>query len=300
MQENPLVSIVITSYNQRNQLIRAIESVLNQTYNNIQIVIADDCSTKDDSKDVIKQYKLKYPDKIKPVFQTNNVGISKNKNTGFKACDGDYITYLDGDDFYYKDKIKNEIKVFEDNTWADIVYSNFVFTDTEGKINKQWATSNFKAIEGNIFNEVYARAFPKNTLYRCELTRKGILSSINYYDESLRTYEDWDSRIRMTKTYKVAFSDYVGCAYVQDPSGISKTSKRKLLLEDMKKVYLKNIDLLGNIQKEDRKVIEDKMKEYFSLNESKTKGFSALFYHILNYPLKIGGYKALMTNLLNK
>ena len=243
---NPLVSVVITSYNQKDILPRAIDSVLSQTYNNLQIIIADDGST-DDSQDLINQYAQRFPTQIKPVLSPKNQGIPKNKNMGFRACDGDFITYLDGDDYYFPEKIEREIRGFKTDESLDIVYSNFAFVDRCGSVSKYWKENDITLPQGYIFDDVFSRNFPFWTLYRNELIRAEVLKKINYYDENLIAYEDWDSRIRITKSAKVGYSDYVGAAYVDDPKGISKVEKRERLLLEMRYVIKKNLHLLDDL-----------------------------------------------------
>jgi glycosyltransferase involved in cell wall biosynthesis len=111
LKKEPLVSVMVTSYNQLESLKRALKSVQDQTYSNIQIVVADDYST-DGSREYLLSIANQYPEKVKLVFQPENGGIPKNKNAGFRACEGDFITYLDGDDFYFPEKIENEVRCF--------------------------------------------------------------------------------------------------------------------------------------------------------------------------------------------
>lgn len=243
---NPLVSVVITSYNQKDILSRAIDSVLSQTYNSLQIVIADDGST-DNSQDLIEGYFQRFPNEIKPVLSPKNQGIPKNKNMGFKACDGDFITYLDGDDYYFPEKIEREIRGFKTDESLDIVYSNFAFADKYGSVSKYWKENDINPPQGYIFEDVFSRNFPFWTLYRNELIRTEVLKKIDYYDETVAAYHDWDSRIRMTKSAKVGYSDYVGAAYVDDPKGISKVEKRERLLREMRYVIKKNLHLLNDL-----------------------------------------------------
>jgi glycosyltransferase involved in cell wall biosynthesis len=185
----PLVSVVVTSYNQKESLERAVNSVLDQTYQNIQIVIADDYST-DASRCYLEKLKDQFPDKVKLVFQKKNVGIPKNKNAGFKACEGDFITYLDGDDFYYPEKIEREVKIFLEQPQLDIVYSNFQYVAMDSRMLWTWADQTWSPQEGYIFPLVFCRKFPRNTLYRCELMKKDVLEKIGYLDEDRIAYED--------------------------------------------------------------------------------------------------------------
>lgn len=283
---SPIVSVVITSFNQINQLIRAVDSVLNQSYKNIQIIITDDHST-DGSQDLILDYHKKYPEKIKVLLHKKNQGIPKNKNAGFKAADGDLITYLDGDDYYFPDKIEKEVKVFNEKPDLDIVYSNFSYQSFNGDRIEQWGDDDWLPITGNVFPDVYARNFPRSTLYRCELIKKEVLKSINYYDETIKAFHDWDSRIRMTKNRNVGYSNYIGSAYVDDPSGISKQEKRVSLIKEMRWVYKKNIHLIQDLPREEKiKVI--KLGKELSLKEislqSRNGKISQSLIHIVHFP----------------
>ncbi|MGK7933250.1 MAG: glycosyltransferase family 2 protein [Microcystaceae cyanobacterium] len=242
----PLASVVITSYNQPDVLPRAIESVLSQTYKNIQIVIADDGSS-DGSQDLINQYAQRFPDRIKPILSPQNQGIPQNKNMGFRNCDGEFITYLDGDDFYFPEKLEREISVFESDKSLGVVYSNFAFVDEQGKLEKYWKKESICVPQGDIFEQVFSRKFPYWTIYRNELIRADVFKKINYYDERLIAYEDWDSRIRINKNTKVGYSDYVGAAYVNYPASITKVEKQERLLQEMRFVINKNKQLLTDL-----------------------------------------------------
>ena len=110
--ERPLVSVIVLCYNQADIIGRAIQSVLNQTYSNIHLVIVDDCS-KDNSKQVIESFQKKYPYKIKYFIQPQNVGHPRNMNAGYKLCDGELITFCDGDDWYFPEKNRTGSGVFK-------------------------------------------------------------------------------------------------------------------------------------------------------------------------------------------
>lgn len=259
---NPLVSIIVTSYNQKEKLKRAVDSVLQQTYKNIQIVLVDDCSI-DDSQGFIIDLHNRFRERIKYFFQEKNVGIPRNKNTGFKLCDGELITYLDGDDFFYPSKIEAEVNVLRQHPAVRIAYSNFNFVDINGNVIMRWNTDQTMHC-GNVFKEVYKRGFPCNTLYRNELVYREVLEKINYYDENIQAFHDWDSRIRMSKLYDVVYVDNIGSAYVDDPAGISKREKRDKLIAEMISVFGKNRNLLFDLSKDDVVEIEGKFNKYIA------------------------------------
>ena len=97
MHSSPLVSISIITYNQKEYLKDCIESILIQNYDNIEIVIADDCST-DGSQELLNIYKERYPDKFVLKLAKKNRGITKNSNAAHFACSGKYIFIMGGDD----------------------------------------------------------------------------------------------------------------------------------------------------------------------------------------------------------
>jgi glycosyltransferase involved in cell wall biosynthesis len=112
-ENNPLVSVLIPSYNSALYLDESIESILNQTYANWELIITDDCST-DNSVEVAKKYSSK-DERIKVVENKKNRGISGNMNEGLKHCKGKYIGILDADDWSYPYRLKEQVEVMEEN-----------------------------------------------------------------------------------------------------------------------------------------------------------------------------------------
>lgn len=109
----PKVSVVIPTYNQEKYIAETLESVLNQTYKNLEIVVADDCS-KDNTVQIISYY-AERDKRIKPLFASHNQGISKNFNRAFDACTGKYVAFLGGDDVMFPEKIARQVSFLEDN-----------------------------------------------------------------------------------------------------------------------------------------------------------------------------------------
>lgn len=291
MNRTPTVSIVLTSYNQQVQLERAFNSLINQTFKDIEIIIVDDASTDKISQPYILSLLRQYPEIVKCYFQPQNVGIAKNKNTGFKMARGEYISFLDGDDYYMPQKIEHEVQAFLGDKSIDVVYSDFRYEDPNGKFLGKW--SNVAQVpEGFVFEEVFCREFPGNVLFRFELMKAEVLKKIGYYDEGISAYHDWDSRIRYSKFSKLKFIDYVGSVYVQDPAGISRTKKQLYLIDEMQLVYKKNKPLLNDVPEERGKRIEKLLQEKILYgrvihSNSSLQFLQSVFYYLLLRPANL-------------
>ena len=124
----PYFTIVIPSYNRGHIVGRAIESVLNQSYSDFEIIVVDDGST-DNTKEVVCQY---LDSRINYFFQENS-GVSAARNTGSKLAKGDYIAFIDSDDIWYKNKIKIQIKFMTANK-ALFSFNSYNIINKENKI----------------------------------------------------------------------------------------------------------------------------------------------------------------------
>ena len=119
VKNKPKISVMIVTYNQEDLIQETIDSVLEQGYENLEIVVADDAST-DATPKIIKEYYDKYPDIIVPVLNEKNLGITGNSNAAFFACSGEFIALLGGDDLFLSNKLSKQIEVFTDE---DVVLS---------------------------------------------------------------------------------------------------------------------------------------------------------------------------------
>ena len=127
----PLFSIIIPLYNCEKSIAKCLLSVLNQNFNNYEIIIINDCS-KDRSLKICTKYKKKYP-KIKIINQKTNKGVSSSRNLGIKSSNGEYIIFLDSDDYLENFSLYKLSKFIENNKKADtIVVSHNANSD--GKI----------------------------------------------------------------------------------------------------------------------------------------------------------------------
>jgi len=127
----PLVSVAIITYNQKEYLKECIDSVLKQDYNNIEIVVADDCST-DGTQDMLREYDKQYPHKFVLKLAEKNQGITSNSNLAVLSCSGEYIAMTGGDDIYLPTKISKQVEFLKKNKEYTLcgTYTNIIDKDS--------------------------------------------------------------------------------------------------------------------------------------------------------------------------
>jgi len=117
-----LVSVLVATYNQKSYILECLNSIKNQTYKNLEIIISDDCSN-DGACKIIKEF-VKKNSNIKFFKQKRNLGINKNFNFLFSKSKGEYIIFFGGDDIMHKQKIEIQLKALVKNPNASFCYSN--------------------------------------------------------------------------------------------------------------------------------------------------------------------------------
>lgn len=244
------VSVWITSYNQRELLAEAIDSVLAQTLSPHEIIVVDDASS-DGSQEMIREYKQKYPDLINPIFHANNTGVTQVRIDAITAATGEYITYVDGDDLFMQDKLEREVHVLEDNPDIDIVYSNHDYINTEGELLRQWITDE-KPPEGNVFLDTFTRRFPHRSLFKMEMVKLDKWREIGLHDNQLAILEDYDMRIRLTKHLRVKYCDAILSRIRLHGTGLS-SARRDVYFQNLLHILEKNKVLLSDLPEYERR-----------------------------------------------
>ena len=158
---NPKVSIIIPVYNSENYLHRCFDSILNNEYDNLEIIPINDGS-KDGSQKVIDEYKEKYPKTFFPIQQENQ-GIGMARNNAMEKATGEYMMFVDNDDFIDKDYIITHINEIKKNDY-DMVLSGYKrVTDTETefgvKLQEQYPWTRYISIApwGRLYKTKYLR-----------------------------------------------------------------------------------------------------------------------------------------------
>lgn len=174
-----LVSVIVPVYNNEKYIEKTIDSILNQTYNNFELIVVNDGST-DNSSSVISKFT---DSRIKYFFQENS-GAPKARNLGFENSSGEYIMFFDADDMLYSNALENLISEFDEET--DIVIGNFTRVNDEGveltKSDFNDTVTNLKSLtEPNQKLKLlsFVDPFPNNKMYKKSFLKENGIKFMN-------------------------------------------------------------------------------------------------------------------------
>ncbi|WP_438969482.1 glycosyltransferase family 2 protein [Nonlabens sp.] len=182
---NKLVSIVLPTYNGNDFLKKSIDSCLTQTYQNIELIIVNDCST-DNTEEIILSYK---DHRIKYIKNETNQRLPRSLNIGFNIAYGDYLTWTSDDNFYKSDAIEKMVFNLE-NENADLVFAPYFTINNDDKITGERKVGK----QENVLID--------NVVKACFLYKKEMHQKLEGYNPSLFLVEDYDFWIR------AAFENY--------------------------------------------------------------------------------------------
>jgi glycosyltransferase involved in cell wall biosynthesis len=205
-QENPLVSVVIPTYKRPDMLGRAIDSVLNQTYDNIEIIVVDDNDENSKYRKETEEFMRKYADVDNLVYlkHKNNSGAAAARNTGMKYSKGEFISFLDDDDEWYNDKTQIQVSQFRKlSEDYGVVYTN---STKKNDINNIFITNkeNKNSLSGDVHNKILKGNFIGTPV---AMIRSSCYEKNGGFDESLPRLQDWEFWIRLSKNYKFKYID---------------------------------------------------------------------------------------------
>jgi len=189
-----IFSVIIPTYNRVEKLKKAINSVTNQTYKNWEIIIVDNHS-KDGTKKMVKNYNNI---KIKIFLIKNNGIIAKSRNLGIKKSKGKYLAFLDSDDYWHPNKLRECHNFLKKNNKAKLIYHNmFIQRKSDQKLFKK--VSFFRKVKNPTKNDLIKNgpAFPTSSV----VIEKKIFKKINFFNENknLIAWEDYDAWLRLSQ-----------------------------------------------------------------------------------------------------
>jgi len=230
--QKPLVSVIIPTYNRANRLSKAVNSVLSQTFSDLEVIVVDDYSTDNTTNKV--QELIQQDQRVKYLRQEQNQGAPAARNRGIKQAQGKYIGLLDDDDQYLPEKIQEQVKIFE-NSKKDIglVYGGFknivLNSDCEDRVKTP-------TIKGDIFKALLEKCFVGSPTV---LIKKKCFEKVGYFDEKLQSCQDWDMWTRIAKEFKADYAEQVVANYYFH-SGEQITTNFDKKAQGVNRIYAKH------------------------------------------------------------
>lgn len=196
------VSAIITTYKRAPHMVRrAAESVLNQSYENIELIIVDDSPSDYDLRDEVKAMAEDLDERVRYIQHETNMGACAARNTGIREACGDFIAFLDDDDEWLPQKIEKQMAKFksEDKDLA-LVYCGYYVINTAEKTKKVF---DMEFMEGMVFDRmIYGNYIGSNSF---PLIKKNVLVELGGFDVKLKAAQDFEMWLRICKKYKVAY-----------------------------------------------------------------------------------------------
>lgn len=206
-----MISVIIPTHNRSESLKKSIESVLNQTYKNIELIIVSDGST-DNTEQVVKEFQ-KFYNFIKLISVIPNKGANNARNEGIRLAKGSYIAFLDDDDEWLPSKLENQIKIFDENSEVGLVYSgiNVIYEEEKIQYNATGGTV------GDLSTDILLTNVIGST--SSVMVKKEVLNKSGLFDTELPAAQDYDLWIRICQNTKVGYVKEPGVNYYNNLNG---------------------------------------------------------------------------------
>lgn len=212
MQNTALVTVICSCYNHQNFVVESIQSVLNQTYKYIQLIVVDENST-DSSVEVIEKFIINYPE-ILIIKNKTNLGLTKSVTNAMNYAKGEYFIDLAADDVLLPNCIEIQLNTYKNSPYKNlaIVYGNAELITEEGNHSSYYFDVNesLKCKTKRPSGDIYSSVISSETTI-CSVSamyNKSIFEKLNGYDTTL-SYEDLDFWIRASRDYNIEFINQV-------------------------------------------------------------------------------------------
>ncbi|MDY7020839.1 MAG: glycosyltransferase [Cyanobacteriota bacterium] len=185
------ISVIIPAYNAENTIEETIQSVLNQTFKDFEIIVIND-----GSQDKTLEKLASIQDNRIQVYSYQNSGQSISRNRGFQQSKGEFIAFLDADDLWTPDKLEAQLTAIKENSNAAIAYSWTNYIDENSNIIRKGSQLN---ITGNVYPNLLIANFLENGSN--PLIQRKALMEVGEFDKDLTPAEDWDLYLRLAARY---------------------------------------------------------------------------------------------------
>ena len=191
----PLISVIIPTFNRAHVLLKAIDSVLKQTYKNFEVIVVDDGSTDGTTEllsSYIKEGKILY-------LKQENKGVSSARNFGVKSSKGDWLAFLDSDDEWLKHKLQKQVELLTERPDLRLVHGEELWVRNGKRVNQ-------KKIHQKFGGFIYEKCLPLCLISpSAVMIERKLYEEMGGFDEEFTVCEDYDLWLKITSLYEVGF-----------------------------------------------------------------------------------------------
>lgn len=209
------VSVIIPAFNREGTIDRALNSVLDQDFENFEIIVVDDCSD-DDTVEVVMEFD---DDRIKCIQHHTNKGASEARNTGIKCAKGQYIAFLDSDDEWDSDKLRRQIqKIEQANQTIGVIYTGY-----QVKYSGEMEVGQVPSKKGDIYQAQLAKDWVSPT--SAVMVKAECFDAVGGFDTSLPARQDYEMWLRLSQRYEFE--------YIKEPLVTLHTESKNRITTDI-------------------------------------------------------------------
>ena len=236
VEDNPLVSIILPTYNGNKYIKESIISCLNQTYRNIELIVVDDCST-DNTLETINKIAVR-DNRLKVIRHYENKKLPAALNTGFSIAKGQYFTWTSDDNIYGINAIEEMVKKLQNNIKIDVIYADYAVIDENNDVRA------VQVLDENIDNILI-----ENIIGACFLYKRQVHEQLGGYNEEEFLVEDYDFWLRASLIFKFKKISKVLYYYRCHTASLSTTKNKEVMLKRVQ-IIDKILPKLSNIKRE--------------------------------------------------
>lgn len=210
-EKKPKVSVCVVTYNQEKYIRQCLQSIVDQVTDfDFEVIVADDCST-DGTRAIVREFAEKYPGVVKPIFHNKNIGAYKNFVFIHEQGTGEYAAHMDGDDYWFPNKLSAQVAFMQNNKECVAVYSNATVIEKDNQTIGIFSSNVKAAFDTNYLIKNGNFLCNSSMLYKSALRLKVFMKSDDYID--------YQVHIKLSENGLLGFIDKNLVAYRSDSSG---------------------------------------------------------------------------------
>jgi glycosyltransferase involved in cell wall biosynthesis len=228
----PIVSVIMPSFNTARYVRASVESVLAQSFCDIELIVVDDGS-KDGSLEIVRELALQDP-RINLLARDGNLGPSRARNDGLRVARGEFIAFCDSDDLWKPNKLEVQIGLLRKNPEYDLTYCESEIIDEDGRLTGSLFSDQHPVPihpSGDLFDDLCIWNFIN---IQTVLLRRNMSGSHLFFDESLRILEDWWLWICLSRKHRFLYETAILAQYRVHQKSALRTQPRRTRVDRWK------------------------------------------------------------------